>query len=129
MFSFLSVKFWLGAIAAAFIAGFASGAWVIWKWWDIAEMSAQIERMKEDSRKIEAVLGINKRLDDEGIEADKRNEEILHEILGRYGNPSPDEGSSMDKPPSRPDSNHIDSGDADPVCVDADGMRDIGRIQ
>lgn len=100
----------LVAIAAtlSFLVGIAAGGGIIYKVWRISDLEARNQNLVVRLNAIASALNLGQKLDDESSEADINNQEILDAIQSRAAD--------------------LRRGD-DPVCIDADGMRNILRLK
>lgn len=103
------------ALLIAFSSGFTAGGMAVYKRWKVSELQAANKKLLEDYNRFRAALGFSEELDAESDKINTSNEAIVDAIRKRA--PKPDT-----KPSGVPDV------DSDPICIDADSMRDIERI-
>lgn len=113
--SLLSLRTVLMIGGAAFFLGAYSGGKLVWELWDVANLKAEVTAHRENQRRIAEVLKVTEKLNTEDAAVEKTNEEIYNAIVQRAN-------TVVIK-------NTDAKCDPDPVCVSADGMLNIKRLQ
>lgn len=103
----------LSGLAIALLS-FGSGAYITHRWYHVEALQAELRVMRLNARRIRDQLGLQQSIDTSARTQEITDDEIVRAIEAKR--PPPVVLRSGQEPV------------ADPVCVDADGMQQIGRI-
>jgi len=94
--------------ALAFTIGAGTGAWSVYKIWGFADLTAKNRSLMLQIKNVASALDLGAKIDDANAEIELSNREVTDAIIRKaVALRGPD----------------------DPVCIDADGMRDLARLQ
>lgn len=123
-----SIKITAIIALAAFLSGTLSGVIMTAKLYNISAMRAKINELKADKARYVKAIGVSKDIDAATNEIDISNDEIEALISAKIDAAVRERERRREQPKSN-DCAPVAPIDPDPMCVDADVLRAIGKLK
>ncbi|MGE0366920.1 MAG: hypothetical protein AB7Q00_14430 [Phycisphaerales bacterium] len=68
------------AIVGAGIVGFGTGAWVVYKLWEVDQLTAINTKLVKDTKRLKEAIGLGEKIDDENTAIELSNEEVQNAL-------------------------------------------------
>lgn len=123
-----SIKLTAIIALAAFLSGSLSGVIMTAKLYNISAMRAKINELKADKLRYVKAIGASKDIDAATSEIDLSNDEV-ERLISEKIDAAVREKERRREQPKQNDCAPVAPIDPDPMCVDADVLRAIGKLK